>query len=217
MGYMGFGLQKWIYNLKPRKPFKKGTKGKGYETHEFGNPKEFKLKETGTSNPALAELRLIETRKRIQLNTRIERLFSVLFIIGLIVFFAFMYLGVFDSSKKSKETQKVASTRITNERQYALELLIRSGELNLKNNEIENAINDFILALNIDENNTTVLYNLILALSIDCEMNSRNCVETIQWFEKLKKIDENLISDELEVRIVVAEEKNLTKSKTVAN
>ena len=214
---MGFGLQKWIYNLKPRKPFKKGTKSAGYETLEFGSPKEFRLKETSTRNPELVEFRLNETRKRIKLNTRRERLLSVLFIIGLIVIVAFMYLRLFDFSKKSSETQKTVTARISKERQYALELLIKSGELNLKNNEIENAINDFTLALNIDENNTIALYNLILALSIDCEMNSRNCEETLQCFEKLKKIDDNLIIDELEVRIVVVEEKISRKNQTVAN
>lgn len=217
MGYMGFGLQKWIYNLKPRKPFKKGTKSAGQETHEFDKSKRFNLKETSTSNPELAELRLKETTERIKLNTRREKLFSSLFIIGLIVIVAFIYYGVIDFSKKGNEIQKTTTARITKEKQNALDLLIKSGNLNLKSNEIGNAINDFKLALNIDENNTIALYNLILALSIDCEMNSKNCLETIQCFEKLKKIDENLITDELEVRIVVVEEKISTRTKTVAN
>lgn len=217
MGYMGFGLQKWIYNLTPRKPFKKGTKSAGYETYEFDNPKSFSLKETSTNNLELAELRLKETRKRIKLNAQRERIFSSLFIIGLIVIIAFVYFGTFDFSKKGNETLKIATVRISKERQSALELLMKSGELNLKNNEIGKAINDFTLALNIDENNTTALYNLILALSIDCEMNSRNCVETIQCIERLKKINRNLITEELELRLVVVEEKISRKSQTVAN
>lgn len=217
MGYMGFGLQKWIYKLKPRKPFKKRTKSAGYETHEFDNPKGFSLKETSTNNPELAELRLKETTERIKLNTRRERIFSALFIIGMIVILAFIYYGVTDFSKKGNEIQKTKTARISHERQNALELLIKSGKLNLKSNEIENAINDFKLALNIDENNTIALINLILALSIDCEVNSKNCEETIQCFDKLKKIDENLITDELEVRMVVVEEKISRKSQTVAN
>lgn len=32
MGYMGFGMQRWIYTLKPRKPFKKREKSMGYDT-----------------------------------------------------------------------------------------------------------------------------------------------------------------------------------------
>lgn len=217
MGYMGFGLQKWIYNLKPRKPFKKGTKRAGFETHEFDNPKGFSLKEISTNNPELAGLRLKETRKRIKLNTQKERVFSILFIIGLIVIIAFLFFRALDYRKKYNETQKIAMIKSSKEQQSALKLLMKSGEQYLKNQEIENAINDFKLALNIDEHNTTVLYNLILALSIDCEMNSKNCLETIQYFEKLKKINKDVITDELEVRLVVVEEKIATQSQTLTN
>lgn len=43
MGYMGFGMQKWIYSMRPRRPFTKGRKA-GYDTisgiseHHFSVP-----------------------------------------------------------------------------------------------------------------------------------------------------------------------------------
>lgn len=169
MGYMGFGHQKWIYNLKPRKPFKKGTKGAGYETYQINSPNEFKLKDTGTNNPELADLRLNEAKKRFAISTRNERLFIGLIIIGLIVTIVLIHRGVENYRSKGNENSKTLTTRISNERLYALELLIKSGKQYLLNNEINYAINDFKLALNIDTINPVALYYLTLALSIDCE------------------------------------------------
>ena len=217
MGYSGFGLQKWIYNLKPRKPFKKGTKGAGYETYEINIPNDFKFKETRINDPELAELRLKETRKRFASNSRKEKLYGSLIVIGLIVIIALVYLRVSNYSLKSNVQQKQTMERISKEKEDALELLIMSGKLNLQNNDIEYAINDFTLALNIDPRNPIALYNLTLAFSIDCEKYSRNCDETIVCFEKLKNLDEKYISEELEMRIIVVEEIIAKKSKTVAN
>jgi len=217
MGYMGFGLQKWIYNLKPRKPFKKGTKGAGYDTYQINNPNEFKLKDTRIKNPELAELRLKESRKRFAANSRKERLFGVLIVICLIFSIALIFERVSNYTLKSNENQKKSTERISKEKEDALELLIVSGKLNLQNNDIEHAINDFTLALNIDQENPIALYNLTLAFSIDCEKNSHNCEETIVCFEKLKKLDKKYISEELEMRIIIVEELIAKKSKTVAN
>jgi tetratricopeptide (TPR) repeat protein len=93
------------------------------------------------------------------------------------------------------------------EKADALILLIKTGKHHLYNNEIENAITNFKLALNIDPDNSVALYNLILALSVDCENNSNNCEEAIEYYGKLKKLDKNQISEELESRMVMVEEK----------
>ena len=74
-------------------------------------------------------------------------------------------------------------------------------------NAIEDAINGLKDALYLDPQNKLALYNITLALSLDCEINARNCEETFEYFEKLKKLDEGLVSEELEVRVVVIEEK----------
>lgn len=217
MGYMGFGLQKWIYNLKPRKPFKKGTKGAGYETYQINRYDEFKLKDTGTNNPELADLRLNEAKKRFAISTQNERLFIGLIIIGIIVTIALIYRGVENFRSKGNENSKTTTSKISKERLYALELLIKSGKQYLLNNEINYAINDFKLALNIDTINPVALYYLTLALSIDCEKNLRSCAETIEYFEKLKMLHEESITDELEMRIVVVEEIIKKKNIPVAN
>ena len=64
----------------------------------------------------------------------------------------------------------------------AISLLLKSGLSHLNNNEIESAIQEFQLAEDIDPNNTEVLAIYILALSIDCEQNDRNCDNALKFF-----------------------------------
>lgn len=204
---MGFGLQKWIYTMKPRKPFKKGNKKAGYETVEYFNPQEYTPSETTINNPEIIEERLKESKKRIALSVRKGRIYSVLIVIGLMIIFALVYLGITDYMSKYQENYEVAVITTTKEEQNALAVFIESGILHLKSNEIEDAITDFKDALYLDPQNKLALYNITLALSLDCEINARNCEETFEYYEKLKKLDERLVSEELEVRMVVIEEK----------
>ncbi len=207
MGYMGFGLQKWIYTMKPRKPFKKGNKKAGYESIEFLNPQEFKPSETTINNPEIVEQRLKKSKKRIALSVCKGKIYSVLIVMGLMVIFALVYLGISDYMLKYQENYEVIVLTNTKEEQTALAVFIESGILHLKSNEIEAAIADFEAALYLDPENKIALYNITLAFSLDCEINARNCEETFKYFEKLKTLDEGLISEELEVRMVVIEEK----------
>ena len=205
---MGFGLQKWIYQMKPRKSFKKGNKIAGYETQDIHNQKEFNLKETYSTNPEIIENRLKEAKKKSMLNWRKQIAYSVLIVLALISVFALIYYGTSDSIFSGSQDQyKLMAKKDQQEEADALILLIKTGKHHLYNNEIENAIINFKLALNIDQNNSLALYNLILALSVDCEKNSNNCEETIKYYDKLKKLDKNQISEELETRMVMVEEK----------
>ena len=204
---MGFGLQKWIYSMKPRKPFKKGNKKAGYDAVEFLNPQEFKPSETTIDNPEIIEERLKQSKKRIALKVREGRIYSVFIVIGLVLAFVLIYFAVSDYMADYRENYNATVIVNLKDDQNALAVFIESGILNMKNKEIEKAIEDFRLALYIDPVNKLALYNITLALSIDCELNTRNCDETFEYFEKLKKLDEGLVSEELEVRMVVIEEK----------
>lgn len=204
---MGFGLQKWIYNMKPRKPFKKGNKNPGYDTLEFLNSQEFRLSETTINNPEIIEERLKASKKRIALRVRVGRIYSVLIIAGILGISALVYQIISNYMSIYHENHNAVVRLNTMEEQNALAVFIESGILNMKTNEIEKAIEDFRLALHIDPENRLALYNITLALSLDCELNARNCDETFEYFERLKKLDEGLVSEELEVRMVVIEEK----------
>jgi tetratricopeptide (TPR) repeat protein len=208
MGYMGFGLQKWIYQMKPRKPFKKGNKIAGYETQDIHNQKEFNLKETYSTNPEIIENRLKEAKKKSLLNWRKQLAYSVLVVFALMSVFALIYYGKSDSIFSGSQDQyKLMAQKDRQEKAEALDLLIKTGKHHLYNNEIENAITNFKLALNIDPDNSLALYNLILALSVDCEKNSNICEETMEYYKKLMQIDKNLVTEELETRMIVVEEK----------
>lgn len=93
----------------------------------------------------------------------------------------------------------------------AISLLLKSGLSHLNNNEIESAIQEFQLAEDIDPNNTEVLAIYILALSIDCEQNDRNCDNALKFYYTLKKLNESEISEDLKIRMIIVEEKLLHK------
>lgn len=205
---MGFGLQKWIYQMKPRKPFKKGNKIAGYETQDIHNQKEFNLKETYSTNPEIIENRLKEAKKKSLINWRKQKFYGLLIVLALISVFALIYFNAsYFNNSASHDHYKLMAKKDQQEKADALILLIKTGKHHLYNNEIENAITNFKLALNIDPDNSVALYNLILALSVDCENNSNNCEEAIEYYGKLKKLDKNQISEEFESRMVMVEEK----------
>lgn len=207
MGYMGFGLQKWIYTMKPRKPFKKGNKKPGYEANEFLNPQEFKPSGTSINDPESLEYKIKLSKKRIAFRHKAGRIYSVLIIAGILGVIVLIYMGISGYMSEFRENHNTVIILNTLEEENAMAVFIESGILHLKNSEIENAINNFKLALSIDPYNKTALYNITLAFSINCEINARNCEETFEYFERLKNLDEESVSEELEVRLVVIEEK----------
>lgn len=204
---MGFGLQQWIYSMKPRKPFKKGNKSPAYDSEEFLNSQEFRPSSTSTTNPDILEGRIQASQKRIALRVKVGRIYSILIIAGILGISALVYQIISNYMSKVQENHNVVLRLMTIEEENALAVFIESGMFNMKNNEIEDAISNFKHALYLDPENELALYNITFALSIDCELNTRNCDETFEYFERLKKLDKGLISEELEVRMVVIEEK----------
>jgi hypothetical protein len=94
MGYMGFGMQRWIYTLKPRKPFKKREKTMGYDTlddnfldfdnNELAFKKKSKRKQV-TINIENLEKRIDERRKIFRLNNFFDNAYNALVIIILVI------------------------------------------------------------------------------------------------------------------------------------
>ncbi len=166
MGYMGFGLQKWIYTMKPRKPFKKGNKSPGYDSEEFLNPQEFRPSVITTTDPEILKERIKASKKRIALRVRVGRIYSVLIIAGMLGLGVLVYQSISDYMTIFQENHNAVVRLNSIEEENAMAVFIESGILNMRNNEIENAINDFKLALYIDPENRLALYNIILALSI---------------------------------------------------
>jgi tetratricopeptide (TPR) repeat protein len=211
MGYMGFGLQKWIYTMKPRKPFKKRSENFGYETNE-SHERRFKLKEQTLANPERLDERINKDRKRIKLNIKLDRIHSIIYIISLFVIAIVVFVGVRDFGvSQSQENYRIIKSRQAQEKERSLSFLLKSGIYYLNNTEIESAIKEFELALGVDPTSSDALYYYVLSLSVDCELSNRNCERALEFFEKLKKIDNNKITEELEVRIVIVEEKMKNK------
>lgn len=144
---MGFGLQKWIYNMKPRKPFKLGNKKPGYDTVEFLNPQEFRPSQTTINNPEILEKRIKASKKRIALRVKVGRIYSVLIIAGILGISALVYQIISNYMSIYQENHNAVVRLNTMEEENALAVFIESGMLNMKTNEIEKAIEDFRLAL----------------------------------------------------------------------
>lgn len=207
MGYLGFGLQKWIYTMKPRKPFMKRSKKVGYDTIETTENKEFKLKDSVSTNPDILEDSINESKKRINRYFKLDFLNSLFIILSILVLSILAYWTIKNYESDTKRNNKTFKEREIREKNNAIYVLTESGMYHLKNNEIENAIKDFKLALDIDSENLKALKYYIISLSVDCEKNSKNCENALEFYEKLKKIDKNAISEELEGRIVIVQEK----------
>jgi hypothetical protein len=206
MGYMGFGLQKWIYNMKPRKPFKKSNKNSGFENYDQSN-REFKLKESYSSNPEILDERINEAKRRIKFNIRLDNIHSSIYIISLLALAIFAFFGINNYGERNQETQTIMSSRKLQEEKNALTVVMKSGINYLNNNEIENAIKEFELAITIEPKSEEALYYYVLSLSIDCENNNRNCESSVEFFETLKTFAKKQRIESLETRMVIVEEK----------
>jgi hypothetical protein len=94
MGYMGFGLQRWIFTLKPRKPFKKRENTMGYDTLDDNfldfDSKELAFKKRTKRNPKSVNIenleeRIIERKKLFRFNLFWDKAYNSLVIIILII------------------------------------------------------------------------------------------------------------------------------------
>jgi hypothetical protein len=208
MGYMGFGLQKWIYNMKPRKPFSKSAKNAGYENYEQAHW-EFKLKESCTSNPEVIDKRLNEAKRRFKFNNRLDDIHSSIYIIAIVVLTIITFIGVNNYKEKNQKNQVIISSRNQQEIKNALDVIIKSGINYLNHNEVKNAIKEFELALTLEPKNEEAFYYYVLSLSFDCVQNNRNCESAVTHFETFKTFANKQRIDTLEKRMVLVKEQFL--------
>lgn len=135
MGYMGFGLQKWIYTLKPRKPFSMDRKPTGDTLPEYH--REFKLK------PATGKT-----------DSRIKALFALLV---LAVLLSITVLLIIRFRKTSSTNYKNYKEVVQKENINAFEVLFKSGLYNYEKGNWELAQKDFELAIKLQPENEALL------------------------------------------------------------
>ena len=121
MGYMGFGLQRWIYTLKPRKPFKKREKTIGYDTLDdnfldFDNKeltfKKKKQKIVVSVNIENLEERILERRKNLRFNLLWDRAYNIIAIVALVFIIVLAILKTTDfGNLLTREVNRVIFNR----------------------------------------------------------------------------------------------------------
>ena len=118
---MGFGLQKWIYTLKPRKPFKKREKTIGYDTLDDNfldfNNKELAFEKKGrkriiSANIENIEERIIEQKRILRFNLWWDNAYSIIAIFALIAIIVIAILKTTDfGNKLSREIDRILYER----------------------------------------------------------------------------------------------------------
>lgn len=162
MGYIGFGLQKWIYKQKARKPFRNSRKGISEDSsfsNNFNVPVGLYNKQQAVKN--------IEKRKKID------------FLIVCIIIFIIVGGGYFFISTFSIYENESLQYKLENELVFKLEsydILIDSGDKYYGNDDFRNASNEYELAYKVKP--SAVLKKKLLSCYFElCKDNSDFCLK----------------------------------------
>ncbi|WP_158851137.1 hypothetical protein [Algibacter sp. L1A34] len=152
-GYMGLGLQKWIYSRDPQKKMFKKERLKSFTALP-------KYSRTFILKPSIKE------------NKKLNGLLTVVF--------SFLILSVFTFNHfvdySNKQSQRII--KITNFKNLeAFNFLVNSGENRLRTNQIKMAYSEFKLAYNINSENKELNQLMIETLSILCSNDNKYCDE----------------------------------------
>lgn len=159
MGFMGFGMQKWIYTMRPRKPF--SMERKPSFTVVPIHKRKFKLQHSKKSNTSYIGV--------------------VLLIIMLILIGTYLPKIVTYESQRHKNELAMQIARDN----YIFNFLIDSGEKRLDRGEISGAYLEFKLAYAIKPDDEKLNKLLLETLEVLCLDYSRYCENYNKLLEKL--------------------------------
>ena len=154
MGYMGFGMAKWVYKQRPKKAFAKSA-GKPSCNVLTDYKRKFKLKPSNTFG-------------RRKLN------FEIIIVLATVLFFTFL-LFKFDNYESNIVKAKHQSAIIKDE--MIFNYLLDSGIYHLEHNNYENALSEFILAEKINPEDKKLHRLMTEVYYVLCESESRHCAE----------------------------------------
>ncbi len=148
MGYMGFGLQKWIYTMRPRKPF--STERKASFTKLPVYSRTFKLQASE--------------------NKGIYYDFSIVIFILLSIFVIVSVPFWFDHNRKVNQLYETQD-------QYAFNFLMKSGIWRFDKQNYNGAYSEFKLAYAIRPDDEKLNDYLFKTLNVLCLENNSYCEE----------------------------------------
>lgn len=175
MGYMGFGMQNWIFKQRPRRPFSKDRKPSGdtINNTEWGD---LHIGGLASHNIELAEREKIEFMQRIANRRKKEKIFTgifLFFIISLLLILMFKkpLQKITSSGQNLAEEQKQLDQDI----QAQFILSMNYGIYYFENGEFDLAINEFSHALQFYPDNLDATVGLAKSYLQDCLLNRQNC------------------------------------------
>jgi tetratricopeptide (TPR) repeat protein len=178
MGYLGFGLQRWIYKQKPRKFFER-RKIRAYdEIINTGNIKEELIIE-GRKSSRIDDVDndLIDIKERIEKRRKRDNkygflIITAIFVIVIIVCYKIILYNDNSVSKDYLQEEK-------KEMHEAFEMTIEYGNQYLAKRDYQSAVNEFKQAIKIYPNNKKGLIGLADGYYKSCLTSNQYCEEAI--------------------------------------
>ncbi|WP_242204568.1 hypothetical protein [Aestuariivivens insulae] len=155
MGYMGFGMQRWIYSRNPKK-----------KLYERKNLKPF--------TPLQHYSRVFKLQPSITENKRSHGFLTILFVVIALIM---VFLAFQNFTNYSNRYNRLVYNKTIIENNAAFNFLMNSGKNRLQGNRVYDAYSEFKLAQVIYPKNKELNQLLIETLSILCETNNNYCVE----------------------------------------
>lgn len=155
MGYMGFGMQKWIYSRSPRKPFVKSR------------------------IPSFTSIDTYDRTFKVQPSKSLGSFFVLISILLLGLFFSMVFLKKDELLIHSNEIRRQKTEILAQMDIDAFKFLLKSGKYRLETNNISGAYSEFKLAYKINPDNNELNVLLSETLSILCyrDTNTNYCDE----------------------------------------
>ncbi|NOQ28101.1 MAG: tetratricopeptide repeat protein [Bacteroidales bacterium] len=188
MGYLGFGLNKWIYRQKSRKPFSKSNKPVGNTIEATSYSKdELIIQGRKTAHIEDIDKSLNERKERIAKRRRLSIFNGSLIIISIFVLgFVFINKSKQYNIKENTARQQKRKT-IDEQKVEAYQMIMDYGAAYLKKKDYEKAIIEYKQAIKLypDKYEATIgLANSYYFLCIDF---NQDCNEAIRQFSVLIK------------------------------
>ena len=154
MGYMGLGLQKWIYGMRPRKPFSMQRKGSFTAVPTYS--REFKLQYS---------------------NNKGSYNFGIILFFIMVLIIALSIPHWIEDSRLRHKEELAWTLKKDND---AFNFLIKSGKMRLNKGEISGAYSEFKLAYAIKPKDKALNQLLFETLGILCVDYNKHCDDLIK-------------------------------------
>lgn len=192
MGYMGFGLQRWIYAARPRKAFSKERKAAGDYLPDYHAP-EMHVSGVTKRNTEDIDWEIKQMKVKIRRKWIADRILGGVLILVILAFLVYLASTLFSFTDlwvtdEQKERSKKESGH---------ELCLVYGNQYLEAGEFENAIAEYRNALQLKPDDSLSTALLAKAYYYSCLNSGTYCAEALSLYN-------NMIANDSSVELIKA-------------